>query len=158
DALLYCQMLLLEDNMKDVTAALRESTETLNELKTYVSGNWVLTKAQQELLTGLLGHWLVKPLETYEKIYVRVGHYVHLRAEWLHLSVYVTDPLARQTVDKFLRTTIGGMKSTFCKDVIASLKDQKPLDNFPKAMLKKYHAPIVPATPPHDTLAALALL
>ena len=26
----------------------------------------------QELLSQLLGHWLIKPLQTYDKIYVRV--------------------------------------------------------------------------------------
>ncbi|KAI9068235.1 hypothetical protein FKP32DRAFT_1562141, partial [Trametes sanguinea] len=156
--LLFAQILKLREDVQANTSALRENQEQVVSLKDYVSGNWVLSKAQEELLVNLLGHWLVKPLQTYEKIYIRVGRYVHLRAQWLHLGVYVTDPLARLAVDKFLQKTIGQMKGAFRKEVVASVKDRKPLILFARTMLEKYHAPVVPNEPPQDTMAALALL
>ncbi|KAI0353117.1 hypothetical protein OH77DRAFT_1522874 [Trametes cingulata] len=154
----FGQILKLRDDVETNTLAVQETQQMLVDLKKYVSGNWALSKAQEELLGGLLAHWLVKPLKTYEKIYLRVGRYVHLRAEWLHLGVYVTDPLARQTIDKYLQRVMGQMKGSFRKEIVASIKERKPLDIFARTMLQKYHAPVVPLDPPQDTMAALALL
>lgn len=83
----------------------------------------------QTLLNDLLGHWLIKPLKSYDHIYQRVGvssrgcrmcatlKLIVLRAQWLHLGVYVTDPVARTVVNKFLSQKIGQMKGTFRKEV-----------------------------------------
>ncbi|KAI1797715.1 hypothetical protein LXA43DRAFT_968946 [Ganoderma leucocontextum] len=143
---LMLNLLKLVNKVNSTEAAVEQLRKDLGELQKYVSGNWNPTKVQEELLTSLLGHWLIKPCRSYDKIHLRVGRYVHLRAEWLHLAIYVTDPVARAVVDRFLR------------HIIASLKDAKTLDNFARAMLQKYHCPVVPATPPQDTLAALAFL
>ncbi len=44
--------------------------------------------------------------------------------------------------------------------IVASINPAKPvpLEQFGRTMLTKYHAPIIPATVPKDTMAALAFL
>ncbi|OJT11366.1 hypothetical protein TRAPUB_10988 [Trametes pubescens] len=158
EVLLFGQVLKLRDDTQMNTLAIKENKETIADLKNYMSNNWTLSKAQEDLLNGLLGHWLVKPLRTYEKIYLRVGRYVHLRAEWLHLGVYVTDPLARQTVDKHLQVHIGHMKGAFRKEIVKAMDENKPLSVLSRAMLQKYHAPVIPNDPPRDTMAVIAFL
>ncbi|KAI0654158.1 hypothetical protein C8Q70DRAFT_937221 [Cubamyces menziesii] len=158
DILLYCQILKIRTELQAHSNVITDMKAELNSLKAYVVNNWVLSQAQLDHLTGLLGHWLIKPVATYEKLFLRVQDFVHIRAEWLHLGVYLIDPLARQTIDKFLQTQMGQLKGTYRKEVISSLKSKKQLEDFGRAMLQKYHAPIVPGTPSQSTLAALALL
>ena len=214
---MYLNVLKFQNQIDSQTESINEFRAEVHHLKKYVSGNWAPSKTQQvnipnglfrirshsqvylsqELLSQLLGHWLIKPLQSYDKIYVRVKvslivsstldsiltslplqNFVHVRAEWLHLGVYVLDPIARSVVDKYLQKTAGEMKATFRKDVsthisyrassfppddqnpqiLASIKERKSLDDFARAMLQKYHCPVIPNEPPRDVLATLAFL
>ncbi|EJF55402.1 hypothetical protein DICSQDRAFT_130615, partial [Dichomitus squalens LYAD-421 SS1] len=158
EMVLMLHLLKLTDTLNTEQGGFEALRDEVVALKKYVSGNWVSSKIQEELLTSLLGHWLIKPCVSYDKIHLRVARYVHLRAEWLHLAIYVTDLVARAVVDRFLRYKIGQMKSTYRKEILASVKDKKKLNDFAHTMLVKYHCPIVPLDPPQYTLAVLAFL
>nr|VWO97024.1 N/A [Ganoderma boninense] len=158
EVVLYAHILKLQSDLSAQSQSFDKFRTQVFELTKYVSGNWVPSKVQEALLSQLIGHWLIKPLSTYDKIYERVKTFVHLRAEWLHLGVYITDPVARFAVDKFLMKVAAEMKGTFRKEIMASIKESKPLDAFARGMIEKYHCPVQPKEPPRDILAALVFL
>lgn len=89
---MYLNVLKFQNQIDSQTESINEFRAEVHHLKKYVSGNWAPSKTQQvnipnglfrirshsqvylsqELLSQLLGHWLIKPLQSYDKIYVRV--------------------------------------------------------------------------------------
>ena len=69
----------------------------------------------------------------------------------------------KATFRKDVSTHISYRASSFPPDdqnpqILASIKERKSLDDFARAMLQKYHCPVIPNEPPRDVLATLAFL
>ncbi|KAH9946548.1 hypothetical protein B0H21DRAFT_822613 [Amylocystis lapponica] len=157
---MYALNLAHMEAIEAVKLSLSNIESRLTRHERLLEASWRPSDAQVALLKALIGHFLVKPLETYNRLPSRVASFVYAKAEWLHLGLYLTDPVIRVTVDGFLAAQTTEIKSNFRKQVVNSVSTahMKSLDQFAIAMVNKYHLPVVPHPIPQDICASLALL
>ncbi|KAH9915706.1 hypothetical protein B0H21DRAFT_828127 [Amylocystis lapponica] len=154
---MYASNLAKADAIEAIKTSLVKILMRLEHLEKLNQENWKPSEIQQTLLKGLLGHFLVKPIESYARLYSRVGTFIYRKAEWLHLGLYLTDPIVRVTIDTYLSNQCKEIKSNFRKQIVASVtgNTKKPLELFTRDMVNKYHLPIVPHAIPQDIMAAM---
>ncbi|KZT68816.1 hypothetical protein DAEQUDRAFT_766013 [Daedalea quercina L-15889] len=150
--------MMLSNEASDDGTVLKQIDDRLRHIEQLSEGSWQPSPIQKQLLKGLIGHWLVQPLDTYEKFYELVGGYICVEAAWLKLGLYVNDPTVRITIDNEMRAIAGQMKSDFRKDIVNSITTKKKsLHDFCRFMLEKYHLPRIPREVPQHIKATLAM-
>ncbi|KAH9920492.1 hypothetical protein B0H21DRAFT_827285 [Amylocystis lapponica] len=133
---IYALNLARMEVIEAVKLSLSNIKSRLTRHERLLEASWRPSDAQVALLKALIGHFLVKLLETYNRLPSRVASFVYAKAEWLHLGLYLTDLVIRVTVDGFLAAQTTEIKSNFCKQVMNSVSTahMKSLDQFAIAM------------------------
>ncbi|KAJ6448646.1 hypothetical protein C8R45DRAFT_1132855 [Mycena sanguinolenta] len=96
-------------------------TEKLGEIEVYVKTAWALSPAQQEALKTLVGHYLLRPAITYQKIPEAAMEYVAGHRSTYKLPHFTTDEIIKATVKLFLRSKSIEMRSAFRKALFKSV-------------------------------------
>ncbi|EPS96423.1 hypothetical protein FOMPIDRAFT_86362 [Fomitopsis schrenkii] len=152
---LLFMMMLANEHHHDDGKVLDKISKQLENITTLSEGSWQPSSVQLALFRGLIGHWLIQPLSTYEKFHEL--HYIAAHAAWLHLGLYTHNAPVRITIDKELARQAGQAKSDFRKEIIWSITmKKKNLQEFSRFMVDKYHLPHVPRVVPQSIQATLA--
>ncbi|KAJ7110947.1 hypothetical protein C8R44DRAFT_742721 [Mycena epipterygia] len=155
---LFVHTLQNEAKLNTLLTALTDTDKTLSTLRTFMNETWNMTDNQEKLLKGLLRHYLIMPLSSYQNIAGHVQSYILKHLASLHLDLYKTDPTVKETVNGFLSAQINNIKSSFRKIVFASVTKKTGLNSFARKTIETYHLPAVPDNPPQDVLATFALM
>ncbi|KAF8841433.1 hypothetical protein BDN67DRAFT_521455 [Paxillus ammoniavirescens] len=147
-----------QDSLTKIGKTLTDMQASITRLEDLCRRNWNLSDAQEVLLRRLIKHYLIKPNPSYSTVSKRVGNYVYNHAATLRLLLYTTDPTVRHTINDFLSKQTNNLKLNFRKAIFKSVTKNVMLGDAARQFIKEYHLPEVPAEPPVDIKAALALL
>ncbi|KAJ7469074.1 hypothetical protein FB451DRAFT_1177070 [Mycena latifolia] len=98
-----------------------------------------------EETTPLLRHYIIRPITSYTNLVAIVETYIHDHATQLHLELYKQDPIVRSVVHELLSAENHSIRSALRK-LIFSVK-----------VVNGYHLATIPAKPPKNIMACLAL-
>ncbi|KAJ2984764.1 hypothetical protein NUW54_g10387 [Trametes sanguinea] len=156
--MLFMHVLQVEETQATRSAEHTALTTRLSSIEKLCAQAWQPSKAQVKLMRGLIRHYLVQPLSTYNSIADHAKRYIKTNPEKFRLELYITDPVVRVTVNTHISDLISQLKSTFRKAVFASCKSRTSLDSFARNMVDNYHLPAIPADVPLSILGTLAMM
>ncbi|KAF7364702.1 hypothetical protein MVEN_00340000 [Mycena venus] len=76
----------------------------------------------------------------------------------LRLGLYKDDPTVKAVVNALLVKENSNTRSAIRKWVWSSLTEKVSLESFAKKVVDAYHLPVIPAKPPQDIMASIALM
>ncbi|KAH9950723.1 hypothetical protein B0H21DRAFT_818892 [Amylocystis lapponica] len=141
NTMIYGMLLKLTDEVQALREEQRVAKVKIERTEALAEQGWSPSKSHKILLKTMLGHFMVKPLETYERIPRSVGLCVLRKPTLFRLALYSIDAT-----------------SAFRKIIMESITKMQPLADLGRRVVQRFHMPKVPNPVPQDMLAAYALL
>ncbi|KAI0739723.1 hypothetical protein C8Q80DRAFT_1274761 [Daedaleopsis nitida] len=152
--------LMSETNTSQVLQTQFSIQQRLNKLEKVCVLAWMPSPAQTKLLRGLIRHYIINPIGSYNDIPQLVQDYLmdieHARK--LRLELYHSDMTVRTTVNDMISDATSDIKSDFRKAIFNSCENNVSLKATARNLMDNYYLPVIPDEVPRPILATLALL
>ncbi|KAJ7829162.1 hypothetical protein B0H14DRAFT_2594207 [Mycena olivaceomarginata] len=154
---IFLRLLRTERQNGEIQVQMQQVQSHLDNIAVFCVQNWK-PSPEQKLLKSLLCHYIIWPITSYNNLVPLVETYILDHAAQLHLRLYKDDPTVKTVVNALLLKENGNTRSAICKLVWMSLTEQSVLETFTKKVIQVYHLPTIPASPPQDIMACMALM
>ncbi|KAJ7349770.1 hypothetical protein DFH08DRAFT_863083 [Mycena albidolilacea] len=155
---IFLRLLRTERQNGEIQVQMQQVQSHLDNIAAFCVQNWKPSPEQVKLLKSLLRHYIIRPITSYNNLVPLVETYILDHAAQLRLGLYKDDPTVKTVVNALLVKENGNTRSAIRKLVWMSLTERSALETFTKKVIQVYHLPTIPASPPQDIMACMALM
>ncbi|KAJ7340739.1 hypothetical protein DFH08DRAFT_1012878 [Mycena albidolilacea] len=155
---IFLRLLRMERQNDEIQVQMQQVQSHLDNIAAFCVQNWKPSPEQVKLLKSLLRHYIIRPVISYNNLVPLVETYILDHAAQLRLGLYKDDPTVKTVVNALLVKENGNTRSAIRKLVWTSLTERSSLETFTKKIVQAYHLPTIPASPPQDIMACMALM
>ncbi|KAJ6494541.1 hypothetical protein C8R45DRAFT_1212466 [Mycena sanguinolenta] len=155
---LFLRLLHMERQNGEILAQLQQIGSRFESTEAFCMQSWKPSPEQTKLLKSLLRHYIIRPVTSYSNLVELVETYILDHSAALRLGLYKEEATVKTVVNGLLVKENGNIRSALRKLVWASLTARVSLEAFTKKVIEAYHLPVIPAQPPQDIMACMALM